>query len=128
MGEAAAEGGPGTLSVEQAGGTGRPRPANDAARSPRALPVTPLSLPARSELPHAAFWADFNDLVVDGLLFVASGFRKPARGARKGGLATMGKTTSDSAPLFAGSSAPSGSGSASGSDDPGSKAVAFGEL
>ena len=82
-----------------------------------------------SELPNRAFWGDVNDLVVDGLLFVASGFRKPARGARKGGLTSMGKATQDSSPLF---SASFGNGnSAAAAEDPanvGSKPVAFGEL
>ena len=83
-----------------------------------------------SELPNRAFWGDVNDLVVDGLLFVASGFRKPARGARKGGLTSMGKATQDSAPLFSASFNGNGN-SAAAAEDPanvGSKPVAFGEL
>lgn len=55
-------------------------------------------------LPNAEFWEEANSLVVDGLLFIFSGFRKPARSARKGGLASMGKQTVDTAPLFGNSS------------------------
>lgn len=90
---------------------------------PHAPPVSPPPPSCCSGLPHAAFWGDFNELVVDGLLFAFSRFRKPARGARKGGLATMGNATPDSAPLYGGSS-----GSAGADGDVSSKAVAFGEL
>lgn len=59
-----------------------------------------FSLFTCSSLPNAGFWEEFNSLVVDGILFIMAGFRKPARSARKGGLASMGKQTVDSAPLF----------------------------
>lgn len=106
----------------------RPASTSPHAPCPPRLARPPPTRPC-SELPNAAFWGDFNDLIVDGLLFVASGFRKPARSARKGGLTSMGAVTKDSAPLF---SASFNGGSAAGrdsesSEDP-AKPVTFGEL